>query len=126
MDPGPVTRDRVLIVDDHAGFRATARRLLEGEGWIVVGEAEDGAAALRAAAVLRPDVVLIDIGLPDIDGIDLADRLATADAVDVVLVSSRERRAYGSRIAASAAIGFISKGDLHGDRLRAVLAAAGR
>jgi DNA-binding NarL/FixJ family response regulator len=123
-----MTRNRVLIVDDHAGFRATARRLLESEGWRVVGEAEDAASALIAAAALRPDVILLDIALPDADGIDLARRLATADgsAADVVLVSSRDRNAYGPRLAASAAVGFIAKGDLRSHRLRALLAAAGR
>jgi two-component system nitrate/nitrite response regulator NarL len=119
-----MTGDRVLIVDDHAGFRATARRLLESEGWTVVGEAGDGAAALAAAATLHPDVVLLDVGLPDADGIDLAGRFAAVSGaeVDVVLVSSRERPSYGPRLDASAAIGFIAKHDLAGGRLRAILA----
>jgi DNA-binding NarL/FixJ family response regulator len=123
-----MTRDRVLIVDDHAGFRATARRMLESEGWTVVGEAVDGTSALLAAAALRPDVVLLDIGLPDADGIDLAARLAAASGrgLDVVLVSTRDRPAYGDRLETSAAIGFIAKGDLRGDRLRALVATARR
>lgn len=111
---------RCLVVDDHEGFRAAARRLLESEGWTVVGEATDGASALEAAAVLRPDVVLLDVGLPDIDGFAVAERLAGGSA-DVVLVSSRDREAFGERLAACAAVGFIAKGDLDGALLRALL-----
>jgi len=122
MDAVPVTGQRVLVVDDHAGFRATARRWLEAEGWIVVGEACDGASALLAVASLRPDVVLLDIGLPDIDGFAVADRLAGDGAPHVVLVSSRDPGAYAGRIATSTAIGFIAKEDLDPDGLRAVLA----
>jgi DNA-binding NarL/FixJ family response regulator len=115
---------RCLVVDDHAGFRAAARRLLESEGWTVVGEAADGATALAAAAALRPDVVLLDIGLPDIDGFAVARGLAGGSA-DVVLVSSRDPEAFTGRLAASAAVGFIAKADLDGARLRAVLQPAG-
>lgn len=117
-----MTRPRVLVVDDHPGFRATARRLLESEGWTVVGEAVDGRSALAAAATLRPDVVLLDIGLPDGNGFDVAERLIAAGTLDVVLVSSRDRSAYGDRLVQSAALGFIAKGDLDGDRLRSLLA----
>jgi DNA-binding NarL/FixJ family response regulator len=119
-----MTLGRVLLVDDHAGFRATVRRWLETEGWTVVGEAADGEAALTAAVALRPDLVLLDIGLPDIDGFVVADRLAAAGMRDIVLVSSRDRSAYAERIDASAAIGYLAKGDLDGDGLRAILASA--
>ena len=117
-----MTGKRILVVDDHGGFRATARRWLESEGWTVVGEARDGASALLAAATLRPDVVLLDIGLPDMDGFVVAERLAGDGAPDVVLVSSRDPGAYAGRVATSAAIGFIAKEDLDGDGLRALLA----
>ena len=123
-----MTAGRVLLVDDHAGFRATARRLLESEGWTVVGEAADGRSALASAARLRPDLVLLDIGLPDLDGFAVAERLAgAADAggPDVVLISSRDRAAYADRIASSAAVGYIAKDDLDGDGLRALLTGAG-
>src|SRR6476620_8546241 len=90
-------RPTVLIVDDHSDFRASARDLLESEGFMVVGEASDGAGALEAAATLRPDVVLLDIQLPDIDGLTVAERLASiAGAPAVVLISSRDAAAYGS------------------------------
>ena len=62
---------RVLIVDDHAGFRSTARALLEAEGFEVVGEAEDGVSGLRAARELHPDIVLLDVQLPDFDGFEV-------------------------------------------------------
>jgi len=116
----------VLIVDDHAGFRATLRRVLEADGWIVVGEAPDGTTAIRLAATLRPDVVVLDIGLPDIDGFAVSDRLATRDDGDapaVVLVSSRDGLAYGERLTATSARGFVAKGDLDGRALSAILAA---
>src|SRR5437763_2445345 len=82
---------RVLIVDDHPSFRASARSLLEEEGYEVVGEAADGAEALRAAALLQPDWVLLDVQLPDIDGFEVARRLAISDhPPQVVLTSSRD------------------------------------
>ena len=111
----------ILLVDDHAGFRATARRWLEAEGWTVVGEAGDGASALIAAAALHPDVVLLDIGLPDMDGFVVAERMASDGAPDVVLVSSRDLGAYAGRVATSTAVGFIAKEHLDGDGLRALL-----
>ena len=110
----------LLIVDDHAGFRAAARRLLEADGWDVVGEAADGAGALAAARALRPDVILLDIGLPDVDGFAIAEQLAGGPA-RVILVSSRDRAAYGDRIGLSPVAGFIEKDRLDGDRVRAVL-----
>ena len=118
----------ILVVDDHAGFRATARRMLERDGWMVVGEAADGSTALTEAAALHPDVVLLDIGLPDIDGFGLADRLASqpAGGPAIVLISSRDRGAYGGRLAASPVLGFIAKDDLDGPVLRALLAQANR
>ena len=117
-----MTGQRILVVDDHAGFRTTARRWLEAEGWTVVGEASDGAAALLAAGTLRPDVVLLDIGLPDMDGFVVAEMMAGDGAPDVVLVSSRDPGVYAGRLATSVAIGFIAKEDLDGDGLRALLA----
>src|SRR4051794_13879590 len=99
---------RVLIVDDHAGFRARARALLEVDGFDVVGEAADGEAALEASHRLRPDVVLLDVRLPRRDGFWVAERLvAEADPPAVVLISSRAPDAFRRRIEASPARGFI-------------------
>jgi DNA-binding NarL/FixJ family response regulator len=108
----------VLIVDDHDGFRAGARALLEADGFEVVGEAADGAAALEAVRRLRPQVVLLDVQLPGIDGFEVAERLATeVDPPAVVLISSRERHAYRRQLAASRVRGFIAKGELSGECL---------
>jgi DNA-binding NarL/FixJ family response regulator len=113
----------VLIVDDHAGFRATARLLLESEGYDVIGEAGDGRSALAAARRLRPDLVLLDIQLPDLDGFDIAARLtAEDDAPKVVLVSSRDGTDFGPLLVRSGARGFIPKDELSGAALEAVLA----
>jgi CheY-like chemotaxis protein len=109
----------ILIVDDHPSFRAGARRMLEASGYSVVGEAADGEAALEAARALRPDLVLLDVQLPGIDGFEVAVRL---DALEgrrpaIVLTSSRERTDFGEAIGESPARGFIAKGELSGSTL---------
>jgi DNA-binding NarL/FixJ family response regulator len=112
----------VLIVDDHAPFRALARALLQLEGFEVVGEAADALSALDAALRLRPNVVLLDIQLPDLDGFEVARRLAQAgDPPAIVLVSSRDSSAYRRRLAESPARGFISKSDLSGAAVAALV-----
>ena len=121
-----MTARTVLVIDDHGGFRVTARRVLERDGWTVVGEAVDGRSGLVAAAALAPDVVLLDIGLPDVDGFEVAERLSQAnDAPSIVLISSRDRDAYGDRIPKSRAIGFLSKTELDGPALRSLVSGAG-
>ncbi len=112
---------RALVVDDHAGFRTSARFLLEMEGFEVVGEAVDGASAVSAAERLQPDLVLLDVQLPDMRGFEVARTILGERPVRIVLVSSRDASDYGDSIAESGAIGFISKGELSGDRLRALL-----
>jgi len=109
----------VLIVDDHPSFRAAARLLLEAEGYEVVGEAETGEAGITKAGELRPDVVVLDVNLPGIDGFEVAARLTGDDgAPAVVLVSSRSSEDFGPLVGRSGARGFISKADLSGDALR--------
>jgi DNA-binding NarL/FixJ family response regulator len=113
---------RVLVVDDHPSFRRCARALLAAEGFDVVGEAEDGAAALAAAARLGPELVLLDVQLPDIDGFEVARRLLAGDpGLRVVLVSSRDRGDYGPLIEASGAKGFVAKGELSATVLERLL-----
>jgi len=112
----------VLIVDDHPSFRANARALLEAEGFEVVGEAEDGESALRAAAELMPQLVLLDVQLPDIDGFEVAARLTKGGGGPaVVLVSSRDGSDFGPLVERSGARGFIPKAELSGAALLALL-----
>jgi DNA-binding NarL/FixJ family response regulator len=112
----------VLIVDDHAPFRALARALLQLEGFEVVGEAADALSALDAVRRLRPNVVLLDVQLPDLDGFEVARRLAQAgDPPAIVLVSSRDHSAYRRRLAESSARGFIAKSDLSGAAVAALV-----
>jgi DNA-binding NarL/FixJ family response regulator len=111
----------VLIVDDHPIFRAFARDLLQGEGFEVVGEAEDGGSAIEAAASLGPDVVLLDVQLPDLTGFEVARRLTDSGMRSIVLVSSRDAASYGDQIESSGAIGFVPKAELSGDAIRALL-----
>jgi DNA-binding NarL/FixJ family response regulator len=113
---------RILIVDDHDGFRRTAARTLSGEGWTVVGEAEDGETALRVAESCEPDVVLLDVGLPDISGIEVARRLhERAPDLALIVTSTHDRADYGELALASGARGFLSKLDLTGSALEALV-----
>ncbi len=107
----------ILIVDDDQRFRGIARRLLESEGFDVVGEAEDGEAALAAARELEPDVVLLDIQLPDIDGLEVAERLFAMGGPAVVLTSTRDESDFGSQLQESGARGFVPKGELSAERI---------
>ncbi|HEY3185817.1 MAG TPA: response regulator [Gaiellaceae bacterium] len=113
----------VLIVDDHPSFLAVARLVLEADGFVVVGVATDGESALTETLRLAPDVVLLDVGLPDIDGFEVASRLRAAGSSSaVILTSSREGSDFGDLIADSGARGFIAKPELSGDALRALAA----
>jgi DNA-binding NarL/FixJ family response regulator len=114
----------VLVVDDHPSFRASARAILEAEGFEVVGEAEDGASALAAVDSLAPEVVLLDVQLPDMTGFDVCEAVCrlNGSAPAVVLVSSREACDYGDLIERSGARGFVAKADLSGEAIAALLA----
>ena len=117
-----MTRRTLLIVDDHPSFREAARRLLDGPTFEVVGEAADGRGALAAAARLRPDVMLVDIRLPDLDGYGVARQLATrSDAPAIVLISTLDSSDVGRRAVTSGARGFITKSRLSGDTLGRLL-----
>lgn len=118
-----VMRPTVLIVDDHEAFRTSARAMLEADGFDVVGESADGNDALMAVASLRPSVVLLDIQLPGIDGFAVAARLAErTDPPAVVLISSRDAAAYGPRLRHAHSRGFITKSELSGKALAALIA----
>lgn len=107
-------------MDDHASFRASARRLLELEGWTVVGEAADAASAVSTVERVQPDLVLLDVALPDATGFDVAEQL-TGGPTRIVLVSSRDPGDFGGRVQRSGAVGFIAKDELSGAALSALL-----
>jgi DNA-binding NarL/FixJ family response regulator len=113
----------VLIVDDHPSFRATSRALLESEGFEVVGEARDGREALELTARLHPEVVLLDVQLPDTTGFEVARALARSNGSGpaIVLVSSRDASDYGDQIPDCGARGFVPKGELSGAAVRALI-----
>ena len=112
----------ILIVDDDPRFRTQARDLLASDGFEVIGEAVDGASALEAAQALQPDFVLVDIGLPDIEGFEVAATLAVKGPPPwVVLTSSRDARAYGRRLTNGHSLGFIPKERLSGAAIRALV-----
>jgi DNA-binding NarL/FixJ family response regulator len=112
----------ILIVDDHPSFRTSARRMLEDAGYEVVGEAPDGHAALEAARLLEPAVVLLDVQLPDIDGFDVAAELTRGDSPPVVVMtSSRDGAEFAGLVSTSGARGFVSKSELSGPALEALL-----
>ncbi len=110
----------VLIVDDHPAFRASARSLLEGEGYEVVAETDSGESAVELALELVPDLVLLDVALPDLSGLEVAERLAQCRS-KVVLVSSRDPRDFGARFRRTSAVGFIPKDDLSPETLKELL-----
>jgi DNA-binding NarL/FixJ family response regulator len=111
----------VLIVDDHPSFRASARAILEADGFTIVGEAEDGTTALSELRRLRPDVVLLDVQLPDMTGFDVCVECGDLEATSIVLTSSRDAADFGSLIEASNAVGFVPNAELSGAALSSFL-----
>jgi DNA-binding response OmpR family regulator len=111
-------RPRIVIVDDDPAFLATVRVLLEAEGFVVVGEALNGLDGVAAADELKPDLVLVDVNLPDIDGFEVVNRLADGEAAPpVVLTSIRAASDFGNLIQASRARAFIAKSEITGEAL---------
>ena len=108
----------LLIVDDHPDFRRAARELLSSPDFVVVGEATGAADAVRQVSALRPEVVLLDIRLPDGDGFAVAALLAGLDAGPaVVLTSSHDAEVFHDRLASAPVRGFLPKVDISVDRL---------
>jgi DNA-binding NarL/FixJ family response regulator len=125
--PAPASAEHattVMLVDDHASFRAAARWLLETEGYVVVAEAATGESALAMVASVAPDVILLDIGLPGIDGFQVATALRLCfPHARVVLTSSRDLVDLGlERVLACGARGFVHKAELSRDKLAAAAA----
>src|SRR4051794_30695018 len=115
-------RPRVLIVDDNAPFRAAARQLLERSGFDVVAEAGTGAEGIQEAKAHRPDLAIVDVQLADLDGFEVAERLATLDGTcEVILTSSLDGKDFGALVTASSARGFIPKDELSAPAIRAML-----
>jgi DNA-binding NarL/FixJ family response regulator len=115
---------RCLLVDDSQAFQQAARVLLEREGLTVVGVASTIAGALRQARALRPDLILVDIGLGDESGFDLARLLAQdpqAAAADVILISTAAEADYRDLIEDSPAAGFLAKSDLSAHAISQIL-----
>jgi DNA-binding NarL/FixJ family response regulator len=120
MCDDPYIQMTVLVVDDHPTFRASVRRLLELDGFRVVAEAADARAALRLVQELEPELMLLDVGLPDRSGFEVAKELA-GGPTRVVLISSRAQADLGRRVRESGALGFISKEQLSGEAILALL-----
>jgi DNA-binding NarL/FixJ family response regulator len=113
----------VLLIDDDPAFRRLARRTLSGTGLTVVGEASTAAAGSSAARSLKPEIMLVDVGLPDIDGISLATELSALPwGPRVVLTSVDPDAASGEDVRRSGASGFVPKQDLPGSGLDMLLA----
>ncbi|HEX3630732.1 MAG TPA: response regulator transcription factor [Candidatus Dormibacteraeota bacterium] len=117
---------KVLIVDDQAPFRHAARAVVEAtDGFQVIGESETGEASVEAAHELRPDLVLMDVNLPGINGLEATRRiLMESNAVVVLLLSTYEEEEYGSRAAECGASAYIAKSRFDPDRLAAAWAAS--
>jgi DNA-binding NarL/FixJ family response regulator len=112
----------LLIVDDHDGFRAAASALFRAAGFDVVAEANTGQSAIDAVQHWQPDVVLLDVMLPDLDGFAVCEQITTGNqAPQVVLTSSRHISNYRTSIEHSRARGFIPKSELSGPALAALL-----
>jgi DNA-binding NarL/FixJ family response regulator len=123
MRPGPNARSlRILIIDDSRHFLSAARGALEQDGITVVGVASTSAEALQLARELRPDGVLVDIDLGDESGLDLAREFASSEAAPVVLISAYPESDLADLIAASPAVGFVSKSELSADAVWSLLA----
>jgi len=119
----PAPQGTLVIVDDHARFREAAGERLAAAGWRIVGEAATGAAAIDLVARLAPDVVLLDVVLPDMDGFAVADRLAAAGSASaVVLTSGHDRRDFSARLRSAPVRGFLPKEMISGPALATLLA----
>jgi DNA-binding NarL/FixJ family response regulator len=109
---------RIVIIDDDPAFLATVRLLLEAEGFVVAGEALNGLDGVAATGELAPDLVLVDVNLPDIDGFEVVERIAGEEgSPPVVLTSIRSAHDFGNLVERSRARGFITKADITGEAL---------
>jgi DNA-binding NarL/FixJ family response regulator len=116
-------RRRILVIDDNTAFRGAVSQLLTGGGFMVVAGAATGARGVQLAGEHKPDVVIVDVQLPDTDGFDVAERLAGLDpALQVILTSSLDSSDLGALVTESSARGFIPKAELSAATIEALLA----
>ncbi len=112
----------IVIIDDNPGFRASARRVLEDEGCLVLAEAGDGESGVELVLEHSPDIAIVDIQLPGMDGFEVTRRIgASATAPAVVLTSSRDRSDFGSLVEQSPARGFVPKSRLSAGAVEALI-----
>jgi len=112
----------LVVVDDHAGFRQVVSAMLTAAGWQVIGEASTGAAAPDMIMRLAPDLVLLDVVLPDMDGFAVAEHLAAAGCRSaVVLISGHDRSDFEGRVRAAPVRGFLAKEMISGQALARLL-----
>ena len=116
-------RETVLIVDDHPSFRASARRMLEADGYEVVGELASGDGVVAAVEKLNAAVVLLDVDLPDIDGFEVVRRLLDANGTtpQIVLVSSHDFTDLDEAVGTSGARGFVAKSELSAEAISSLI-----
>ena len=121
-DSRSVTARRVMLVDDHAGFRASAGAWLAHEGVAVVGVCASGEEALVSCVELHPDLVLIDLNLPGMSGVAVAEALAvTPEPPDVIIISSDADAGSDAHVRGAPVVGFIAKRDLTWPAIDALL-----
>lgn len=112
----------LVVVDDHAGFRQVVRTMMTAAGWQVIGEASTGGAVLEMVMRLAPDLVLLDVVLPDMDGFAVAERLTAAGCASaVVLISGHDRGDFEGRVRAAPVRGFLAKEMISGQALAQLL-----
>lgn len=121
-----MTTLRILIADDHTLIRQGLRKILESHaGWEVVGEAGDGRTAVSMAIELKPDVVLMDIAMPRLNGVEAIQQIARrASGTRVLVLSMYADEAYVTRAVRAGALGYLLKDSADEDLIRAVTAVA--
>ncbi len=116
-------RRRILVIDDNTAFRGAVGQLLAADGFTVVAGAATGERGVQLAREHKPDLVIVDVQLPDTDGFDVAEQLAGLDpALEVILTSSLDSSDLGALVTESPARGFVPKAELSAPAIEALLA----